>query len=132
MIVRLERGLWQGRESGIRELIGNSKDKIGSKRARKGSRRNAKRWAPGRIAGVEGNLFQEERPDLAHGGQRPVGGMECKSRKGFPQWGHSKVFLGKVGEGKGSLSGKGRGQLVSRASRRASRSGRRQEAKKPK
>jgi len=87
----------------------------------------AGRWkaestAPGIIAGVEGYSYQEERTELVQGGQRPVGGMEYRRSKAFPQIGQSKVSFGKVGDGWGRLSGGGEGVSVSRSSRRAARS----------
>ena len=82
----------------------------------------AKRQAPGIITGVEGYSFQEERTELVHGGQRPVGGMVYRRNKAFPQSGQSNVSFGKVGEGVGSSSGRGEWVSVSRSSRRAARS----------
>ena len=70
-----------------------------------GGKWKAKRKAPGIITGVEGYLFQEERTELVHGGQRPVGGMVYRRNKAFPQSGQSNVSFGKVGEGGGSISG---------------------------
>ena len=85
-------------------------------------RRKGKRKAPGIITGAEGYLFQEERTELVHGGQRPVGGMVYRRSKAFPQSGQSKVSFGKVGDGVGSSSGRGEWVSVSRSSRRAARS----------
>ena len=95
-------------------------------------RRKVKRKAPGKITGVEGYSFQEVRTELVHGGQRPVGGVEYRCNKAFPQIGQSKVSFGKVGGGGGSSSGRGEWVSVSRSSRRAARSGRWDEPKKPK
>ncbi len=85
---------------------------------------------------------------MVHGGQRPVGGalschpelveglskggMEYSSSKGLPQIGQSKVSFGKVGDGGGSSPGRGERVSVSRSSRRAARSKRWDEPKKPK
>jgi hypothetical protein len=68
-------------------------------------RRKAKRMAPGKITGVEGYLFQAERIELVHGGQRPVGGMVYRRSKAFPQIWQRNVSFGKVGDGGGSISG---------------------------
>ena len=95
-------------------------------------RRKTKRQAPGIITGVEGDLFREERTELDHGGQRPVGGMVYRCNKAFPQIGQSKVSFGKIGEAEESSSGRWAWVSVSRSSRRAARSRRWEEPKKPK
>jgi hypothetical protein len=96
------------------------------------SRRKAKRKLPGIITGVEGYLFQVERTELVHGGQRPVGGMVYRRSRAFPQIWQSNVSFGKVGEGGESSSDRGEWVSVSRSRRRAARSRRWDEPKKPK
>jgi len=96
-------------------------------------RRKTKRQAPGITTDVEEYLNQEQRTELVHGGQRPVGGMEYRRSKVFPQIGQSKVSFGKAEEGEESSTGKGGEWLSdSRSSRRAARSRRWEEPKKPK
>ena len=87
---------------------------------------------PGIITGIEEYLFQAERTELVHGGQRPVGGMVYRCSKAFPQIGQSKVSFGKIGEAEESSSGRGAWVSDSRSSRRAARSRRWEEPKKPK
>ena len=87
---------------------------------------------PGIITGIEENLFQEQRTELVHGGRRPVGGMVNSRSKAFPQLGQSKVSFGKDGEAEARSSGSGAWMSVSRRMRRAARSRRWDEPKKPK
>lgn len=107
-------------------------DRIIVKRAIRTGRRKAQRQAPGIIAGVNGYWFREKRTELIHGVQRPVGGMVYRCNKAFPQIGQSKVSFGKVGDGRGSLSGRGEWLSDSRSSRMAARYRRWEEPKKPK
>jgi hypothetical protein len=95
-------------------------------------RRQAKRQAPGITTGVEECLHPSERTKLAHGGQRPVGGMVYRRSKALPQIGQSKASFGKVGEARESLSGRGAWVSDSSSSRSAARSRRWEEPKKPK
>jgi len=95
-------------------------------------RRKAKRKAPGINTGMEGYWFQEAGTVLVHGGQRPLGGMVYRRSKAFPQDGQSKVPFGKVGDSTGSSPGKGESLSFSSSSRRAARSRRWEEPKKPK
>jgi len=95
-------------------------------------RRKAKRQATGNISGVEEYLFEEQRTELVHGGQRPFGGMEYRRSKALPQDGQSKVSFGKVGDSEGSSPGRWEWVSVSSSSRRAARSKRWEEPKKPK
>ena len=95
-------------------------------------RRKAKRKAPGIITGVERYWFQEAGTELIHGGQRPLGGMVYRRSKALPQDRQSKVPFGKVGDSTGSSSGRGEWLSVSSNSRRADRSRRWEEPKKPK
>jgi hypothetical protein len=53
-------------------------------------------------SGVDRYLFTKQRTEMDHGGQRPVGGMECRSSKAFPQTGQRIGSFGKVGEDGGS------------------------------
>ena len=85
-----------------------------------------------KVTGAEENLFAKQRTELVHGGQRPVGGMEYRCSKALPQAGQSKVSFGKVGDSTGSSPGRGESLSVSRSSRRAARSRRWEEPKKPK
>lgn len=77
-------------------------------------------------------MFQAERAQLIHGGQRPLGRMVYKRNKAFPQIEQSKVSFGKFGDGRGSSSGRGMWESVSRSSRRAAKSKRWEDPKKPK
>ena len=95
-------------------------------------RRKVKRKTPGKITGVDGYSFQAERTEPFHGGQRPVGGMVYRRSKAFPQIGQSNVSFGKAGNSGGSSSCRGEWVSVSRSSRRAARSRRWEEPKKPK
>ena len=95
-------------------------------------RRKAKRQAPGKITGVEEYLFHEQRTELVQGGQRPLGGMEYRRSKALPQDGQSKVTFVRVADSTGSSPGKGESLSFSSNSRRAARSRRWDEPKKPK
>lgn len=81
---------------------------------------------------MDGFLFQVKEAQLIHGGQRPLGEMEYKRNKAFPQIEQSKVSLGKVGDGVGSSSVRGVRESVSRSIRRAAKSKRWEDPKKPK
>ncbi len=70
--------------------------------------------------------------ELVHGGQRPVGEMVYRSSKALPQDGQSKISFGKVGEEGESSPDRGEWASDSRSSRRAARSRRWEEPKKPK
>ena len=67
-------------------------------------------------------MFHEQRTELVHGGQRPVGGMVYRRSKGFPQVGQSSGSLVKAGEAGESSSGRGERVSDSRSSRRLARS----------
>ena len=61
-----------------------------------------------------------------------MGGMVNRCNKAIPQIGQSNVSFGKIGEGGESSSGRGAWVSDSRNSRRAARSKRWDEPKKPK
>lgn len=54
-------------------------------RAGMGCRRKVKMAAARNLSGVDGCLFAEQRTELVHGGQRLVGGMECRSSRHYPE-----------------------------------------------
>jgi hypothetical protein len=90
-----------------------------------------KRQAYGISTGVEEYLNQEQRTELVHGGQRPVGGVVYRSSKALPQVGQRTGAFGEVGEGAQSMFGGKELFSKSRSSRRAAKSRRWEAPKKP-
>jgi hypothetical protein len=121
MIVHSEGGLWQERKAENADLGGNSKDGIGAKglygrqeESEEAGTRN-KHWRGGILVSRGGN-------GAGSLGQRPLGGIEYRRSKAFPQIGQRNVSFGKVGDGGGSSAGRGEWVSVSRSNRRAARS----------